>query len=130
MPVKGLNTVNRKLNNLANEVFSDKAEMALYTAGNAGAGFATLMTPIDTSILVNSQFIQTGIEGDRAFTKVGYSASYAAAVHDKKGTLKGKPRANGNGSYWQPSGEPQFLTKGFEENQREVFNAFKQAMKL
>lgn len=130
MPVKGLNAVNRKLDNLANEVFSDKAEMALYIAGGIGAGFATLMTPIDTSILVNSQFIQTGIEGDKAYVKIGYSAEYAASVHSKKGTLKGKPRANRNGEYWAPDGEPQFLTKGFEENQREIFNAFKQAMKL
>ncbi|MCP4991350.1 MAG: hypothetical protein GY928_36445 [Colwellia sp.] len=130
MPVKGIANVNRRLDNLANEVIPKVSEKALYIAGTVGAGYASLMTPIDTSLLVNSQYIVSGQEGDRAFANIGYSASYAAAVHGKKGTLKGKPRANGNGTYWQPSGEPQFLTKGFKENQREIFQAFKRAMKL
>jgi hypothetical protein len=130
MPVKGITSVNRRLENLANEVIPEKSEKALYIAGTVGAGYASLMTPIDTSFLINSQYILSGQEGDRAFARIGYTAGHAAAVHDKKGTLKGKPRASGNGSYWDPDASPQFLTKGFEENQKEVFDAFKRAMKL
>lgn len=72
------------------------------------------MVPIDTSFLINSEYRKVtdrfgGFEGE-----LGYGANYAPYVHEAPGTLKGEPRANGNGDYWDPDGEPQFLAKGVD----------------
>lgn len=80
-----------------------------------GGSEAASMTPIDTSTLINSQFNDVDSVGGKIVGTVGYTAEYALAVHEAKGTMKGKPRENGQGNYWDPTGEPQFLKKGFEQ---------------
>lgn len=81
------------------------------------------MTPVAaTSNLINSQFQEMMVNGTRITGRVGYSANYAVYVHEAKGTLKGKPRpaSQGGGNYWDPSGEPQFLTKGANDERDNV----------
>lgn len=130
MPVKGINQVNRSLDRISDQICESMLQKGLYIAATVGAGYATLMTPVDTSNLINSQYIKVnkGLSGSSAV--VGYTANYAAAVHSKKGTLKGQPRANKNGKYWDPQAEPEFLSKGFNDNLSEVYAAFNKAMKL
>ena len=130
MPVKGINQVNRALDRVSDQICDAMLQKGLYIAATVGAGYATLMTPVDTSNLINSQYIKVnkGLTGSNAV--VGYTANYAAAVHGKKGTLKGQPRANGNGNYWDPAGEPHFLSKAFDDNLAEVYAAFNRVMKL
>lgn len=130
MPVNGLDSVNKKLMEFAAEGVQLKAESAIRAVIDTGAGYAQLITPIDTSLLVNSQYTTTGADSYGVYGAVGYTAEYAAAVHAKKGTLKGLPRANGNGSYWSPDGEPQFLTKAFNENKAELNQIFYGMMKV
>lgn len=79
-----------------------------------GASEAVATTPRDSSTLINSQFRKVDIDGTKIVGIVGYTAEYALAVHEAKGTLKGQPRDNGHGNYWDPSGEPHFLRDGFE----------------
>ncbi len=79
-----------------------------------GASEAVATTPRDTSLLINSQFRKVEIDGTRIVGVVGYTAEYALAVHEAKGTLKGQPRESGNGNYWDPSGEPHFLRDGMD----------------
>lgn len=93
-----------------------------------GGSEAAALTPIDTSVLINSQFKRVEEDGGKIVGTVGYTAEYALAVHEMSGKLKGLPRADfgrtaggksfgggtGQGVYWGPSGEPQFLRKGFE----------------
>lgn len=72
------------------------------------------MVPIDTSFLLNSEYRKVtkrfgGFEGE-----LGFGAHYAPYVHEAPGTLKGQPRADGKGNYWDPDAEPQFLAKGVE----------------
>ena len=50
---------------------------------------------------------------------LGYTAAYAAAVHDAKGTLVGKnvlrdKNDPSRGVVWAKDGEPEFLRKSFE----------------
>lgn len=131
MPVKGIDQVNQKLDQLGRDVIPEKAERSLYVAATIGAGYASLMTPIDTSLLVNSQYIQTSQTVTGPIAKIGYTAAYAAAVHNiKTNPIVPRPRQSGNGFTWDPNGEPYFLTNGFEQNQAEIFEAFKRAMKL
>jgi hypothetical protein len=89
-----------------------------------------LPTPIDTSTLINSQFDTVEVSGTRITGKVGYSAKYALYVHNASGKLAGKPRSNGNGTYWSPGGEPQFLTKAAQRTKDLVDGVIKKEMKL
>ncbi len=102
-----------------------------------GASYATELTPVATSNLVNSQYIDVNSSGGFVYGKVGYTANYAEDVHDAKGSLKGKgikryvsPEEGGAnfGNYWDgaggpDSGEPMYLVKAFERNQAQIFKA-------
>lgn len=132
-------TRSRTTNNLPQFVgrVQQKAARSMTQALILGASEAASMTPIDTSTLINSQFRNIDAQAGRVVGTVGYTAEYALAVHEASGRLKGEPRANfgttsnhsnfgpqkpsafgggtGQGVYWGPSGEPQFLKKGFEQ---------------
>lgn len=86
------------------------------------------MVPVDTSFLANSEYRKIKKRFDGWEGEIGYGAEYAAWVHEMPGTLKGQPRADfgktaggvafgggtGQGNYWDPDGEPQFLAKGMQ----------------
>lgn len=127
--VKGIDQTIAKLNRMIGDVKSVRIIRALYIASEQVLESAAVITPIDTSTLVNSRFIDFDSSGNRITAKVGFSASYAAYVHNAPGKLKGQPRAHfgttrsgkqfGGGTeqgvYWGPGGEPQFLKKAFEQ---------------
>lgn len=115
MPVKGIKRVKSAIRLKLEGAAVGKTDAAIYAVLSQGAAVAATMTPVDTSTLINSQYapqIERSAHGTTG--TVGYTASYAAAVHEASGRLKGQDRANGNGQYWDPSGEPGFLDKGFE----------------
>lgn len=105
-----------------------KAAKAITQTLILGASEAAAITPVDTSNLLNSQYRNVTVTAGKITGVVGYTAEYALYVHKASGKLKGQPRAHfgktragvefGGGSltgnYWDPSAEPQFLTKGFE----------------
>ena len=70
-----------------------------------GASEAASMTPIDTSVLINSQFRDIKAEAGRIVGTVGYTAAYALAVHDP---------ANPQ-NFRRAGAEKEFLKKGFEQ---------------
>lgn len=116
MAVEGINRVKQGFRMKIEDISQAKTEGAVYAILSQGAAMAQTMTPIDTSTLINSQYapqIETGRRGTTG--SVGYTAAYAAAVHDAPGTLAGQPRANGNGDYWDPNGRPGFLEQGFDD---------------
>jgi hypothetical protein len=69
-----------------------------------GASEASVLTPIDTSNLLNSQFRDVRTEGTKVVGTVGYTAEYAAAVHDP----------DVKQVFRRASAEKEFLRKGFE----------------
>jgi hypothetical protein len=69
-----------------------------------GASEASAMTPIDTSNLLNSQYRDVQQDGDKIVGRVGYTADYAAAVHDPDNPQR----------FRRASAEKEFLKKGFE----------------
>ncbi len=120
MPVKGLKEVRERFKSVIGEISGPMAEKALLEVMITAAGFAATMTPIDTSNLINSQFRRIEHHGKQVSALLGYTAAYAAAVHDKKGTTLGKniPRSTSDpsrGNFWDPDAEPGFLRKAFEE---------------
>lgn len=119
MAIQGIDRVRRNLRVSVDNIAGGVSERAVYEVLSQGAAMAQTMTPIDTSTLVNSQTAPqitvgpNGVEGS-----VGYTAAYAAAVHEEPGTLAGQPRDENDpsrGDYWDPNAEPEFLTKGFDQ---------------
>lgn len=123
--------INKKLDKVINDIDGKMQDRALYAAATVGLGYATLITSIDTSNLVNSRFISSPSKTlGGSFITCGYTANYAIHVHDFKGTPTPKPRPDGNGLTWDPNGEPYFLLNGFEQNMAAVTDTFYKAMRL
>ena len=132
MPAKlrGIRQAVERTSQIVDEIIATKAVRALKSATYIIRTESATLTPIDTSTLINSQFDTVEVSGTRITGKVGYSAKYALYVHKASGKLAGKPRSNGNGTYWSPGGEPQFLTKGAQRTRDLVDGAIKREMTL
>ena len=87
-----------------------KAARGVTQALILGASEASVMTPIDTSTLLNSQFRNVTKEGSKIVGTVGYTAEYAADVHDPN--IKQRFRRS--------TAEKEFLRKGFEESEPNI----------
>ena len=81
-----------------------KAAKGMTQALILGASEASVLTPIDTSTLLNSQFRRVEKDGTKVVGSVGYTASYALPVHDPD-----NPQ-----NFVRPTAEKSFLSKGFE----------------
>lgn len=130
MPAKGMQQVRRRVTAALNDV-EKRAGRAAYEAMTTGGAYSDLMTPQDTSTLLNSRFQRLDQTADGWRGTIGYTAAYAAAVHDAPGTYLGTstPRDPANpsrGDFWNPDGEPEFLRKGMEEP--DVDRAFRRVM--
>lgn len=125
----GIKEALRRTEQITNNIISVKIVRALKSATYIIRTESATMTPIDTSTLINSQFDVVEVNGNKITGKVGYSAKYALYVHNASGKLKGTPRENGNGNYWDMHGEPQFLTKAVKKTKSLVDNAIKSELK-
>lgn len=128
--LKGINEAIARTSQIVDEIIATKAVRALKSATYIIRTESATLTPIDTSTLINSQFDTVEVNGTRITGKVGYSAKYALYVHNASGKLAGKPRSNGNGTYWSPGGEPQFLTKAAQRTKDLIDGVIKKEMKL
>lgn len=109
-------------------------------------------TPVDFGVLRGSAFSQAEMQGTKAVGRIGYTAKYAAWVHEMPGTLKGKPRGHfgqtrttsvfgaavpgqkfgggsGKGFYWD-GGEPKFLQKALFENTGLILSIIQKEAKI
>lgn len=125
MPVSGLSQCIVKSNRLKLEIADKRAARAATAGAIVGQAYSQMLTPVDTSFLINSQFRKLEKLGTMWRATVGYTAAYALAVHERSGIGKGLPRKNGNGNYWDPDAEPEFLVKGFELHKTEIDAAVK-----
>ncbi len=125
--VIGIQASKQGLDALVNDIQGRRAPRAVQSASIIIGSEAAVLTPIDTSTLINSQFRELMVNGTIVTGRVGYSADYAVYVHNAPGKLKGKPRssvksfrtssgkvafASDKGNFWDPHAEPHFLTKG------------------
>ena len=112
----GIDQINKKLREIIKDKEHDLTNSML-RAGMMIEGESNKMTPVDTGTLRATSFAQP--TGKNAI-QVGYTADYAAEVHESPMTLKGKPRNKGTGKgfYWD-SGENKFLRKAFDNNHAE-----------
>lgn len=84
-----------------------------------GSSEASVLTPIDTSNLLNSQFRQVERDGTRIVGTVGYTAAYALPVHDPD-----NPQ-----NFRRPSAEKEFLKLGFERAEPNIRAVIKGSIK-
>ncbi|EOX6879132.1 HK97 gp10 family phage protein [Enterobacter roggenkampii] len=150
--VRGAARVERNIDRILNDIQGRKIIRALQSAMILIGARAAYYTPIDTSTLINSQFREIDAGGVFITGRIGYSANYAAYVHEASGKLKGQPRAHfgvtsnrsefgpqkpkefgggtGTGNYWDPHGEPQFLTKGANDERDNVDAVMRKELSL
>lgn len=81
---------------------------------------ASVRTPIDTSNLLNSQFMLVAKDGTRIVGTIGYSAEYAAAVHDPDNPQK----------FRRSSATKEWLTRGAEAAAPKVRKALLGALRV
>ena len=96
-----------------------KAARGVTQALILGASEASVMTPIDTSTLLNSQFRNVAKEGSKIVGTVGYTAEYAADVHDPN--IKQRFRRS--------TARKEFLKLGFEESEPNIRSVITGAIK-
>lgn len=133
MAVKGIKQAKRSTTKMAGKITGQLSERTVTDVLIIGQGHASMMTPIDTSNLINSQYRRIDRTVGGVIGMVGYTANYASAVHWSSGKLKGQKRTRKGASdnFWDPSGEPQFLKKAFEEEGKaEIMAAIKRGMKV
>lgn len=118
--VKGISQAKKNLNALVGDIQGRKVVRATQSALIIGGSQAALYTPIDTSTLINSQFREITVNGNRVTGRVGYSANYAAYVHD--------PSIPQN--FRRATARKEFLTKGFEDTQRQIDAVIAKEMSL
>lgn len=121
MALRGIKQAMKRTDKIINDIVEKKAHRAMNRALNIGALQAAAYTPIDTSTLINSQFkdIKT-TRGVKITGRVGYSASYAAIVHNPQVQQK----------FRRSTAKKEFLTKGFEDSLSEINAAVLDEMKI
>jgi len=131
--IRGVQQAKRNLDAVVGDIQSRKAVRAIVSAFGIIGPLAAARTPVGkTSVLINSLFQDIKADGTRITGRIGYSANYALYVHEARGTLKGKPRpaSQGGGRYWDPSGEPKFLSRAAEETRDQVDAVIRKEMSL
>lgn len=122
MKVKGLDSVLKNLNKEI-EGIRGNTRKGLSKAGLFIKGEAVERAPVEFGILRNSAFSQLSpiARKSTASVKIGFTAEYAAYVHEMPMVNSGKPRqgTGKKGTYWE-GGENKFLEKAVKLNIKEI----------
>ena len=119
--VKGVQNCISQLNSIIGDVQGRKAVRAIQSALLIGGTRASLYTPIGkTSNLINSQYREMLVDGSRLTGRVGYSANYAAYVHDPNHPMKFK----------RPTAKKEFLYEGFKDEKDAIDQVIRKEMSL
>ena len=97
-----------------------KAARAMTQALILGQSESSMMTPIDTSVLLNSQIKSVESKAGRIVGTAGYTAEYALAVHDQD-----NPQ-----NFRRAGAEKSFLSKGFEQAEPNIRGVLTGAIKV
>jgi len=131
------------LNNLARAL--KKLQDGAYKGVRLAAAFvkveAQKRVPVDEGNLKASAYTEIKKTNGAVGATVGFTASYAAAVHEKPMVHAGEKRKDhwikgtkfkGKGKYWDVQGQAtnKFLQKAVEENQKELITIIHKAARL
>ena len=107
-------TIQRNTRQLMRQRIPRKIERALTGVGIVVANKAQEYTPVEYSLLINSQYRRVDAYPNRYTVSVGYTQDYAAALHNRKDWSPRPPDAK-QGPAWNPDAKPGFLTLGADE---------------
>lgn len=111
-----VSTIQRNAKKVIRGTIPRKVEQALTGVGVVVANKALEYTPLEYSLLQNSQYriVEATEKGYQA--KVGYTMNYAAALHNRT-DWKPRPPNMKAGPAWNPNAKPRFLYLAAEEEQ-------------
>lgn len=118
--VRGARECINQLNSIIGDVQGRRAVRAIQSALLIGGTRAALYTPIDTSMLINSQYREMFVNGTRLTGRVGYSANYAAYVHDPNHPMK----------FRRSTARKEFLYQGFRDERETINQVIRQELRL
>ena len=118
--VSGVRDCINRLNTIVGDVQARKSVRAIQSALLIGGTRAALYTPIDTSTLINSQYREMFVNGNRLTGRVGYSANYASYVHDPNHPMK----------FRRSTARKEFLYQGFIDEKETIEQVIRREMKL
>ena len=118
--VRGARECINQLNSIIGDVQGRKAVRAIQSALLIGGTRAALYTPIDTSMLINSQYREMFVNGTRLTGRVGYSTNYAAYVHDPNHPMR----------FRRSTARKEFLYQGFRDERETINQVIRQELRL
>ncbi|QHJ81304.1 MAG: hypothetical protein [Bacteriophage sp.] len=118
--VRGARECINQLNSIIGDVQGRRAVRAIQSALLIGGTRAALYTPIDTSMLINSQYREMFVNGTRLTGRVGYSANYAAYVHDPNHPMR----------FRRSTARKEFLYQGFRDERETINQVIRQELRL
>lgn len=89
-------------------------ERALTAVGVVVGNKSLEYTPVEFSILVNSQYRIVKVKPNGYRVTVGYTQGYAAPLHERT-DWSPRPPSQKLGPAWNPNAKPKFLTMAAEE---------------
>lgn len=105
MAIKGGNRIRQNMSRRLRDVAGPITNRVVTEILVIGEGYAVNLTPVDTSNLINSRYRRVQSSTTGTIGLIGYTASYAAFVHE------GGPRN------WRKTGaEDEYLRKAFERD--------------
>jgi len=91
-------------------------------------------TPVDEGNLKGSAYTEVNVTNRGVVGEIGFTAEYAAAVHEKPMIHAGEKRTGegAKGRYWDRQGKAtnKFLEKAFDENQEEIATIIQKSASL
>ena len=96
-----------------------RAEAGVVKSMILGASHASVFTPVDTSVLLNSQYRRLISNGNEIRGQVGYTAAYAKWVHDP----------DVKQVFRRATAKKEFLSEGFAEAAPVIKAVIKEALK-
>lgn len=117
--LKGLDKVMRNLN-IEIEKIKGRSEQGLLAVGLFIKGEAQEITPVEKGVLVNSSFVDLDKQPKGPVVRVGYTAEYAAKVHEFPEDF----------NYTKPGTGPKFLEKTVDANQATILKVIKNRAKF
>lgn len=136
MPVKGVKQAKKNTRKVVGKITDDLTPKTITEVLIIAQGYAAAHVPVDLGALSNSLDRNVEKSGDGWRGALGhYGVLYAARVHNAAGKLRGqrRPKIDGieRGLYWDPNGEPQWLTRAFEVHGRnQIRDAIRRGYKL
>lgn len=110
-----LRNLSKEISKIQNQTFVGMRKVGLFVENESNE-----IVPHDKGVLINSSFSATDVTGSKIKTRVGYTAKYAAIVHEMPKSF----------NYTKPGTGPKFLEKAAKNNVSTILSIVQRAAKV